>query len=185
MVALLNTSNVGSPAFLGRGGPTSVPTIGSRAGSGRGSSGGPRVATRAGTRATVTAGLHADREHLRLVDSPPHESLTPGVPVAGLAVAVAVVFVLLFSVRLIQGTPPATMLSGSTVESPGSAQALAGPGDRIHVAQPGDTYWGLALELSPEADPRPIVDVLVAVNGGVDLDAGQRVVIPAELLGDN
>ncbi|MEL7159070.1 MAG: hypothetical protein AAFN30_21100, partial [Actinomycetota bacterium] len=72
--------------------------------------------------------------------------------------AVAVVFGLLLAVRLTQGPPPAAggvePTSGSRVPAP----ALSGPGDRIHVALPGQSLWSIALELDPDADPRPLVD---------------------------
>jgi hypothetical protein len=60
---------------------------------------------------------------------------------------------------------------------------LVGPGDQVRVVEAGDTYWGIASELAPDADPRPIVDVLVAANGGPSIAVGQEIVIPAELVG--
>ncbi|MEZ5410555.1 MAG: hypothetical protein R2761_21190 [Acidimicrobiales bacterium] len=102
---------------------------------------------------------------------------------AGTAAAVAVVFGLLLAVRVSQDPPPSggwAELSGSRVP----AQAFAGPGDQIRIAQPGDTFWALARELAPDRDPRPVVDLLVAANGGRSvLDVGQDVVIPAALTG--
>lgn len=134
--------------------------------------------------ATATAGQHASRAPLRLVESPPHEPNSGGVPVAGIAVAVAVVLGLLLAVRISQGGPPATSWAELTADSRVSAQALAGPGDLIRVAQPGDTFWALAVELAPDRDPRPVVDLLVSVNGGASIDVGQRLIIPAELVDD-
>ncbi len=125
----------------------------------------------------------AQRSHLQLVDTPPRRLRARGVPVAGTAAAVAVVFGLLLAVRVSQDPPP----SGGWAELSGSrapAQAFAGPGDQIRVARSGDTFWALARELAPDQDPRPVVDLLVAANGGRSaLDAGQEIVIPAELLG--
>lgn len=93
--------------------------------------------------------------------------------------AVAAVFGLLALVRAHQGPPPVS--SWAELSDPrGSVQALAGPGDQIRVAQPGDTYWALARELAPGRDPRPVVDQLVAANGGRSaISAGQRIVVPA------
>lgn len=136
---------------------------------------------RAGGGATVTAGLQASRAPLRLVDSPPRESLLNGVPVAGIAVAVAVVFGLLFAVRLSQGPPPAGETAELTSGPRASAQALPDPGDRIHIARAGDTLWSIAVGLAPDADPRPVVDALAEANGGTSIAIGQRIVIPAEL----
>ncbi len=102
---------------------------------------------------------------------------------AGTAAAVAVVFGLLLAARVSQDPPP----PGGWAERSGSrepAQAFAGPGDQIRIAQPGDTFWALAQELAPGEDPRPVVDRLVAANGGRSaLAAGQEVVVPAELVG--
>jgi len=42
------------------------------------------------------------------------------------------------------------------------------------VVEPGDTVWSIAAEIDPGADPRPIVDAIVAANGGASLVAGQR-----------
>ncbi len=133
--------------------------------------------------ATVTARHHASRPPLRLVDTPPHGSSLGGVPVAGIAVAVAVVFGLLLGVRLIQGGPPVGAGSDPTIDSRGSALALAGPGDHLRVARSGDTFWAIAEELAPDRDPRPVVVKLIAANGGVtSIQVGQRLVIPADLL---
>ncbi|MEM8926296.1 MAG: LysM peptidoglycan-binding domain-containing protein [Actinomycetota bacterium] len=96
--------------------------------------------------------------------------------------AVAVVFGLLGLVRLSQGTPPATGWAELNADPRVSAQALAGPGDQLHIARPGDTLWSIAVELAPDADPRPVVDALAAANGGTAIAAGQRIVIPGELL---
>jgi nucleoid-associated protein YgaU len=36
---------------------------------------------------------------------------------------------------------------------------------RIYVIKPGDTLWSIAVRLvGPEADPRPLVEVLAATN---------------------
>lgn len=107
-----------------------------------------------------------------------------GVPVAGIAVAVAVVFGLLFAVRLAQGSPPAVNEAGQVSDPRVSAPALPGPGDHIYIARSGDSLWSIAVELAPEADPRPIVGVLAEVNGGTALTVGQQVVIPAEVVAD-
>ncbi len=48
-----------------------------------------------------------------------------------------------------------------------------------HAVQPGDTLWSIAVALRPGADPRPLVDQLVALNGGTELQAGGTVLIPA------
>ena len=106
-----------------------------------------------------------------------------GIPVAGTAVAVAAVLVLFLVVRFVQGAPPAATWDELQSDSRASVQALAGPGDHYRVIEAGDSFWSLAVELDPEGDPRPIVDALVAVNGGSsELVVGQRIVVPAALL---
>ena len=47
-----------------------------------------------------------------------------------------------------------------------------------YVVQPGDTLWSIAGDLAPDADRRAAVDQLAAVNAGVDLQVGQRLVVP-------
>jgi Tfp pilus assembly protein FimV len=46
-----------------------------------------------------------------------------------------------------------------------------------YVVREGDTLWAIARRLSPESDPRPIVDVLSAANG---LEAGR--IVPGQTL---
>jgi Tfp pilus assembly protein FimV len=106
--------------------------------------------------------------------------------VAGIAVAVAVVFGLLLVVRVSQGAPPSATWSELGNDSRGSALALAGPGDHLgqtYTVQAGDSYWSIALGLAPNVDPRSTVDRLIEVNGGASsLQVGQRITIPADLL---
>jgi hypothetical protein len=54
---------------------------------------------------------------------------------------------------------------------------------RYHVVMPGETLWGIATQLSPNADPRDTVALLVEVNHlpSSGVLAGQRLVIPAGL----
>ena len=42
------------------------------------------------------------------------------------------------------------------------------------VVAPGDSVWSIASELAPTSDPRPVVDAIVAANGGSSLVPGQR-----------
>lgn len=58
--------------------------------------------------------------------------------------------------------------------SPGS------PGGQVHVVQPGDTLWSIARNVQPDGDVRPLVDRLMAVNGGAALEVGERIVVPIQ-----
>ncbi len=52
---------------------------------------------------------------------------------------------------------------------------------RTYVVRPGDTLWAIADRMTRGADPRPLVDAIVAANG-VDAGAlvpGRTLVIPA------
>lgn len=107
------------------------------------------------------------------------------VPVAGIAVAVAVVLGLVVGARFAQGEPPANDWSELVSDPRAPAPALVGPGDLIVVATAGDSLWSLAGEHAPEVERRAAVDELIAANGGAGLAAGQEVVIPASLLGES
>ena len=45
------------------------------------------------------------------------------------------------------------------------------------VVQPGDTVWSIASSLAGGTDVRPVVDAIVAANGGADLVVGQQLTI--------
>ena len=71
-------------------------------------------------------------------------------------------------------TPLATRAFGGT--------AVTAAPTAAHVVAPGETYWSIARALAgPEADPRPLVDRIRALND-VDpaaLQVGQRLLVPA------
>ncbi|NDH12212.1 MAG: LysM peptidoglycan-binding domain-containing protein [Actinobacteria bacterium] len=50
------------------------------------------------------------------------------------------------------------------------------------VVQPGDTLWGIASALAPEGDPRALVDQLIDLAGGSQIQPGQQLVVPLHWL---
>ena len=67
----------------------------------------------------------------------------------------------------------------------GEADGAVGGGDvavedtvRLHVVQPGDTYWSIASSLGTDSDIRGTVDELSAANGGRSLQVGDRLSLP-------
>ena len=52
---------------------------------------------------------------------------------------------------------------------------------RTITVQPGETLWGVAARIAPQADPRLVVDQLVRLNhlSGAGVAAGQQLVVPS------
>lgn len=74
-------------------------------------------------------------------------------------------------------------LAGLAPAPVGAAPAPAAPapgaaGAEIVVVQPGDTLWSIARRIDPSGDVRPLVDRLVAANGGTVLQPGQELIVP-------
>ncbi|MEA2827923.1 MAG: hypothetical protein QOG43_2362 [Actinomycetota bacterium] len=49
----------------------------------------------------------------------------------------------------------------------------------VYQVQPGDTFWAIARSIDPGADPRPLVDRMVAEHGGPVLVVGEQLELPA------
>jgi LysM repeat protein len=66
----------------------------------------------------------------------------------------------------------------ATTPGPGPGQL---PSSSSIVVQPGDTLWGIASRVAPNADPRATVQRLVDLNAlpSVDLRAGQVLALPS------
>lgn len=69
-------------------------------------------------------------------------------------------------------------------------QAAASRGDQASVTEsvlitvmPGDTLWGIARGLAPDADPRALVHELSAIAGKGPLQPGQQLVVPHSAIG--
>ena len=48
----------------------------------------------------------------------------------------------------------------------------------VHVVEPGETMWSIAQSLQPGGDTAKLVHRLMKLNGGADLQIGQRLVLP-------
>jgi hypothetical protein len=84
--------------------------------------------------------------------------------VAGLLVVLVLVVVVLTASRLVGGG--ATPVDRSRPIAEVSV-----------LVQPGDTVWSIAESLAGTGDVRPIVDAIVAANGGADLAVGERLLL--------
>ena len=62
--------------------------------------------------------------------------------------------------------------AGPAVRALGSPETPARVSRTSYVVREGDTLWTIAQKLEPMSDPRPIVDLLSAMNG---VDAGRLV----------
>jgi hypothetical protein len=91
-----------------------------------------------------------------------------------LAVAFVVVATLWVGAAL---RPPARVVGGGSL-TPSGGPPPAASGAATVLVQPGDTLWTIARDLRPRGDLRPVVDELVALNGGAALQAGQVLVLP-------
>lgn len=58
---------------------------------------------------------------------------------------------------------------------PASASTI---GRATYVVQPGDTLWAVAQRVYPGDDLAAYVDVLVSLNGGASIQAGQQLLLP-------
>ncbi len=115
------------------------------------------------------------RRHLRLVGPPsPPRSRRPH-PAAtyrrrrlfiGLVVGLAAVA----AVRV--------LTSGEGAGATRAGDVVVEDAVRLHVVQPGDTYWSIASSLGTRGDVRGTVDELSAANGDRPLQVGDRVSLP-------
>jgi LysM domain len=62
--------------------------------------------------------------------------------------------------------------AGPAVRATGSPETPGRVSPASYVVREGDTLWTIARELAPGSDPRPVVDLLSAMNG---VDAGRLV----------
>ncbi len=84
------------------------------------------------------------------------------------------------SVPLIAGIAVAALSGGAALAS-GDAGATTESFETVTVL-PGDTLWGIAEEIAPQADPRSVIDELESLNGlrGGVLAVGTTLSIPVQ-----
>jgi hypothetical protein len=120
------------------------------------------------------------RPALRLLQGGLDAGPTPAVyrrrRVVALILAVALVVVAMAGVRAVL-RPLAGAFGGSAL-STADGPAPVPAGTETLLVPPGATLWSIARELQPTGDVRPVVDELVALNGGATLETGQRLVLP-------
>ncbi|MER7798138.1 LysM peptidoglycan-binding domain-containing protein [Microbacterium sp. NPDC096154] len=73
------------------------------------------------------------------------------------------------------------VISGGNALASREEGAPAGTFDVVTV-MPGDSLWSIAQEVAPAADPRDVVDAIIALNQlpGSVVAAGERLSIPVE-----
>ena len=69
------------------------------------------------------------------------------------------------------------VLAAVTLSRPASAGAMP-EGRRVHVVEPGDTYWSIADRYHDRGDLRLAVDALIDANGARPLFPGDTVELP-------
>lgn len=95
------------------------------------------------------------------------------------AVATAIVVVLLAAAAV-----AVSAMVGAVVDVGGRPAAASDidtnsmPGQRSHVAQPGDTLWSIADRHRGDIGRDRFVDALIAFNGGTQIQVGQAVRLP-------
>lgn len=77
------------------------------------------------------------------------------------------------------------ILSGGGALATIDASAPAGTFETITVTA-GESLWGIAEEVAPQADPRDVIDAIVHLNAleSAQVDPGQRLSLPLEYTAD-
>ena len=129
----------------------------------------------------------ARRPHLTVIEGGagrPSGAAALASPVVVATVAVVALLSLVVALRVAQGGPPAGSWSEMPALGSGSATGSAGPGSMgagvvgNHVVTADDTRFSLAETHLPHLDTDEAVRLLVAANGGFDLEIGALVVVP-------
>jgi len=92
-------------------------------------------------------------------------------PVAAIVAGCLALFLVLGAFVIVSGR-------GGLADVHRPAAATASPGAPEVTVAAGDTVWSIARRLQPTGDVRPLVEEIVALNGGADLRPGQHLVLP-------
>jgi len=95
--------------------------------------------------------------------------------VGGLVLALAVGA---FELVVRPGGIPASAAGSSPASASRSAVLPTGVADRYYIVEAGDSLWSIARAQAPFRDVRTYVDELKQLNGGTQLQPGQRIVLP-------
>jgi nucleoid-associated protein YgaU len=70
--------------------------------------------------------------------------------------------------------------AGPVARAVGGAESVRRVSSSSYVVRPGDSVWDIAERVSPDTDPRPLVDAIVEANrlDPSSLTPGQTLVIP-------
>jgi nucleoid-associated protein YgaU len=115
---------------------------------------------------------------VRLGNSTPGVRLRTGTHVAWGRVAV---FLTIIALSALLGAGFRAATAAEPVRSDDGA-AVAGQTALVeHVVQPGDTLWAIAQRVDPAADPRPMVDRIMRLNGlqGAEVEVGRVLLLPS------
>jgi nucleoid-associated protein YgaU len=62
-----------------------------------------------------------------------------------------------------------------------TSRADASPPQQVWIVSEGESLWGIARELQPTGDVRPLVQRLTLIHGSSGLQPGDSITIPADL----
>ncbi len=83
------------------------------------------------------------------------------------------------AVVAIAGIGAAVWAAGGRLMAVAGAEPSHAAFERVYIAKPGDTIWGIAVRFSGNSDPRPLAYNLEAQIGGAVLQPGDQLTIPS------
>ncbi|MGH8891593.1 MAG: LysM peptidoglycan-binding domain-containing protein [Acidothermaceae bacterium] len=96
----------------------------------------------------------------------------------GRIVGVVLLALVVTALSFVFGLAPSHASTGSAGSRPVAASSFDAA---TVVVQPGDTLWSIATRISPNTDPRAVVDAIIAANhlSGATVQAGQLLTLPS------